>query len=150
MHAPLFPPLRQMWIWFTIDEPQELLQLESLMTGISASIRSDGMDAVMSHRINFIKITKVWEYINKRSMGPVSLTSFHLQNCLKVLLYQRLYFNKLESPCPNDTPCQISMHSGEWFMRKFIKILLIQSLYLNKSECPFPKHVSCQLWLKLA
>jgi len=29
----------------------------------------------------------------------------------------------IESPCPKDAPCQISMHSGQWFMRRrFLKI----------------------------
>jgi len=62
------------------------------------------------------------------------------QNCLKVFAtYQRLYFKKLESPCPKLTPCQISVHAnGSWEedFRRFIKIFLIQPLYLNKSESP--------------
>jgi len=62
----------------------------------------------------------------------------------KGFCYTRLYLNKLESPCPKDTPCQISKHSGQWFMRRrFLKIYQIcflilpiigpQPLYLNKS-----------------
>jgi len=49
---------------------------------------------------------------NKRPMGPVSLTCFHLQNCLKVFAIPEIYVKKLESPCPEDTPCQISMHAN--------------------------------------
>jgi len=29
-----------------------------------------------------------------------------------------LHLNTVESPCPKDDPCQISMHSGQWFMRR--------------------------------
>jgi len=55
-------------------------------------------------------------------MGPVSLTCFNLKNCLKVFALPET-FKKIESPCLKDTPCQISMHSGQWFMRRrFLKI----------------------------
>jgi len=61
---------------------------------------------------------------------------------------------KVKSLCPKDVPCQISMHSGQRFMRRrFFKDLskfslfcpLLgpkrgQPLYLNKSESPSPKH----------
>jgi len=31
-------------------------------------------------------------------------------------------FEKCESPCPKDAPCQISMHPSQWFMRRRKKI----------------------------
>jgi len=31
---------------------------------------------------------------------------------------QGLHLNKVESLCPKDAPCIISMHSGKWFLRK--------------------------------
>jgi len=31
-------------------------------------------------------------------------------------------FKQAESPCPKDAPDQLSMHSGQWFMRRFLKI----------------------------
>jgi len=36
-------------------------------------------------------IVKVYYVLNKRSMGPVSLTCFHLQIYLKFLLYKTLF-----------------------------------------------------------
>jgi len=62
--------------------------------------------------------------------------------------------NKFESSCPKDAPYQISMHSGQWFIRR--RVLNIyqnfpySALLFEQSESPSPKHVSYKLWLKLA
>jgi len=40
---------------------------------------------------------------------------------IKHLLLQEFQLCKLESPGLKDTPYQMSMHSGQWFMRKFFK-----------------------------
>jgi len=40
------------------------------------------------------------------------------------LIPKGLHLNKVKSPCPKDAPQQISMHSGQWFIR-FIKFVLI-------------------------
>jgi len=44
-----------------------------------------------------------------------------------VAIYETRDFNWTKSPCPKDVPCQISMHSCQWFMRRriFINIFLI-------------------------
>jgi len=69
------------------------------------------------------QLRKIRGNLYKRPIGPVLLKCFHLQNCLKVFATPETLFNKLESPCLKDTPCQISMHSGQWFMkRRFLKI----------------------------
>jgi len=74
-------------------------------------------------------------------------------------IYDPRDFNWTKSPCPKDVPCQISKHSGQWFMRRrFLLTFSLfcpllgskrgQLLYLNKTESPsmFPH----QIWLKLA
>jgi len=70
--------------------------------------------------------------------------------------------NKFETSLPKDDSHKISMHSDQWFMRRFLKMIKIslfgpllgpkrgQPLYLNKSESPSLKHDSFQVWLKLA
>jgi len=68
---------------------------------------------------------------------------------------------KLKSPSPKDAQSQISMHSGQWFLRRrFLKICQNftflpftwppkrPALDLNKSESPFPRDTSYQIWLK--
>jgi len=62
---------------------------------------------------------------------------------------------KNEFPSPKDVPFQISMHSGQWFMRRsFLEHLSKFSLFCpfiwTNSEYPSPKHVSYQVWMKLA
>jgi len=55
--------------------------------------------------------------------------------------------NKHESPCPKDAPYQISMHSGQWFMRRnfwrFIKIFffcpLLASPFIWTIRIPIPQ-----------
>ena len=75
-----------------------------------------------------------------------------------------LHLNKLESPSPRDTLCQVWLKLAQWFLRRrFLKVvnlfLLIPNylpfgkgvaLRLNKLEFPSPKDTLCQVWLKLA
>jgi len=52
-------------------------------------------------------------------------------------------FELFESPLPKDAPCQISMHFGQWFMRKtFLKI------YQKFLFAPYwaPKEASLFIW----
>jgi len=97
-------------------------------------------------------------------MGPVSLTCFHVQNCLKVFAIPEILFeqtwNSLPQGCymPNINAFRPVVHEKKIFedLSKFSLFCPLlgskmgQPLYLNKSESPSPKHVSCQVWLKLA
>jgi len=100
-------------------------------------------------------------YLNKsESPSPKHVSPPSLVKTGKVLhekTFKRFCYKTL-LPCPKDVPCQISMHSGQWFMKRFFKInkiflilpLIGPARHLNKSESPSPNHVSHQVWLKLA
>jgi len=78
--------------------------------------------------------------MNEEAHGACIAHLFSPSKLFEGFCYTRDFiFKKLESPCPKDTPCQISMHangSREEDFQRFIKIFLIQPLYLNKSESP--------------
>ena len=69
-----------------------------------------------------------------------------------------LHLNKLESPSPKDSLCQVWLTLAQWFTRFFLDFFIVFSLFryylllekgvaihLNKNEFPLPKEV----WLKL-
>ena len=74
-----------------------------------------------------------------------------------------LHLNKLESPSPRDTLCQVWLKLAQWFWRRrFFNFVNVFSLYrnylplekdgalhLNKLESPSSKDSLCQVWLKL-
>ena len=75
-----------------------------------------------------------------------------------------LHLNKLESPLPKDTLCQVWLKLAQWFWRRrFLKVVNLFLLFpnyfffgkgialqLNKLESPSPRDTLCQVWLKLA
>ena len=75
-----------------------------------------------------------------------------------------LRLNKLKSPWPRDTFCQVWLKFAQWFWRRtilnFVNVFLLfryhlplekgRALHLNKPESPSPKDALCQVWLKLA
>ena len=75
-----------------------------------------------------------------------------------------LHLNKLESPLPKYTLCQILLKLAQWFWRgNFFNFINVFSLFcyhlpfgkagvlhLNKLESPTPKNALCQVSLKLA
>jgi len=74
-----------------------------------------------------------------------------------VAIYDPKDFIWTKSPYPKDVPCQISMHSGQWFKiyQQFpyfapywapeVAALLFEQIWF-----PIPKHVSHQVWFKMA
>ena len=77
-----------------------------------------------------------------------------------------LHLNKLESPSPKDTLCQVWLKLAQWFSRRrsfnFVNVHVFSlfrsylplekrgTLHLNKIEFPSPKDALCKVWLKLA
>ena len=86
------------------------------------------------------------------------------RNYLPLAKGRALHLNKLDSPSPKDTLCQVWLKLAQriW-RRRFLNFVNVSSLFhyslplenswalhLNKQESLSPKNALCQVWLKLA